>query len=235
MARDGDEADGRGHCRQGQEQRDPRGNERAEDEQQHGDRDRDRALAGLLQLVVERLVEGLARARGAGLADEEARMPLRDRGGASGQGVDALLRDLLVALHLPADLHGVPVFGDLVGAAGVVGRLELLDRRVRAHGPDDVVDDGAEGGGVGRQSLALDEHELRLDVLVGEAGALEDLVGLLGLADVRVGVVDLLGADDVADEQRGNDERKPAEDRGLPVVRAPATHPGRDVVRLLQR
>src|SRR5207249_2912357 len=66
------------------------------------------------------------------------------------------------------------------------------------------------------------------------AGLLEDLVGLVGLARVRVLLADVLRADHLADRDRGDHEREPAEDGGLPVARAPAAHPGREVVRALQ-
>ena len=82
--------------------------------------------------------------------------------------------------------------------------------------------------------LALDEHDLRLRVGL-EAGLLENLVGLVGLADVGVLLVDLLRADRASDGDGDHDESEPPEHGGLPMTRTPATHPGRDVVRLLQR
>jgi hypothetical protein len=85
------------------------------------------------------------------------------------------------------------------------------------------------------QGLRLHEHPFGLLVGLVEAGGLDQLVGALGLADVEVGVLELLGADHAADHDGGDDERKPAEDRGLPVVRTPAAHPGCEVVRSLER
>ena len=52
------------------------------------------------------------------------------------------------------------------------------------------------------------------------------------LARSRGCLVDLFGADEVADRKRGNDEREPAEERDLAVLRAPAAHPGGDVAGL---
>jgi hypothetical protein len=68
------------HTRERQQQRDADGDERAEDGQEHDDRDRDGALAGRLQLVCEHLVECLAGADRAGLADVEPRVPVADLG-----------------------------------------------------------------------------------------------------------------------------------------------------------
>src|SRR5204863_1583982 len=62
----------------------------------------------------------------------------------------------------------------------------------------------------------------------------QDLVGLVGLADARVLVLDVLGAHLGADAVGEHEECEPPEDRGLPVAGAPAAHPGGDVVRALQ-
>ena len=52
--------------------------------------------------------------------------------------------------------------------------------------------------------------------------------------NVRIRGVDVLRSDEVAHHECGNHEDEPTEDCCLPVARAPATHPGRDVVRALQ-
>jgi hypothetical protein len=113
-------------------------------------------------------------------------------------------------------------------------RAEVLDRRERLHGGGDVVHGPLKRGVGERLRLALDEDDLRLRVEL-EARVLEDLVGLVRLADVRVLLVDVLRPHGLADHDRREDEREPAEDRRLPVARAPAAHPGREVVRALQR
>jgi hypothetical protein len=78
--------------------------------------------------------------------------------------------------------------------------------------------------------LALDEHDLSQRAGLFEAGLLEDLVGLVRLAGVAVGLVDLLQTGAHPEHDSGDHEREPAEDRGLAMARAPATHPGRQVV-----
>ena len=76
--------------------------------------------------------------------------------------------------------------------------------------------------------LALDE-----DALVGVLGEVlrGDLVGTPGLADAEVGVVERPGSDRAADEHGGDHEGEPAEDRLLPVVRAPAARARCEVSR----
>ena len=75
------------------------------------------------------------------------------------------------------------------------------------------------------EGRVLDQHHLPLLlVLVGEA-RVDDLVGRAGLADVALGCIEVLGAEEIADQERGGDERDPAEDRRLPVAGAPAAHP----------
>ena len=105
---------------------------------------------------------------------------------------------------------------------------EAVERR------DRVDDDGAELGVPYGVRSRLDEHELAL-LVSREAAVADDVVACAGLADVRVGLVDLLRAYGRPDHERGDDEREPAEDRRLAVARAPATHPGRDVGAVPER
>ena len=116
---------------------------------------------------------------------------------------------------------------------GIERRAHVLDPGVARDRALDVLDRRAESRILDRLARALNEHELGLRIDLGES-VLEDLVGLVRLADIRILGLDVLGSDEVADEECGNDEREPAEDRGLPVARAPAAHAGRDVVRALQ-
>jgi hypothetical protein len=110
----------------------------------------------------------------------------------------------------------------------------LLDLRHPIERRDGLGDDRAERGRRGRQRLGLDQHVLGL--LVGlEAAVTDDVIGRAGLADVEVVLVDELRRDRDPDGECGDHERKPAEDGGLAVPRAPATHPGRDVGAALQR
>jgi hypothetical protein len=120
-------------------------------------------------------------------------------------------------------------------------RLHLLGFRERSDGPNCVVDRGPERRILHRQLLRLQEHHLALlvDALAvrgdGEAGALDDLVGLARLADVCVVLVDGRGPELHAEEHGRDDEGQPAGDGGLPVTGAPAAHAGRQALRMLQR
>jgi hypothetical protein len=60
LARDGHEADRGENARQGEQDRDADRDQAPEHEQQHGDRDRDRALAGQLELISEHLSSPLS-------------------------------------------------------------------------------------------------------------------------------------------------------------------------------
>ncbi len=82
-------------------------------------------------------------------------------------------------------------------------------------------------------ALALDQHQLAR--LVGEAGGRDDHVAALGLAAARRRLVDLVQADPAADDGGEDDEQDPAEDRGLAVLRAPATGSGGEIAGLIQR
>ena len=148
--------------------------------------------------------------------------------------LDALGGEVVVALHVPLDDRRAAVRRDLVGAARVVRRAQVLDRRLRLHRRDDVVHDGAEGGRLRGESLALDEDDLRLRVGL-EAGVPQDVVGAVRLADVGVVLVDLLRADRLPDHQGGGHECEPAEDSCLPVARAPAAHTCCEIVGFRQR
>ena len=80
-----------------------------------------------------------------------------------------------------------------------------------------------------RSGCALDEHALRR---AGLEPGVEDPVHPARLARtgrVRVGA---LGADHAADAEGDDDEGQPAERGCLPVVRAPAAHPGGQVALL---
>jgi hypothetical protein len=112
--------------------------------------------------------------------------------------------------------------------------VEVRDRRERLHSIDDIGDDRAERGRRDREVLALDQDDLVLRVHL-EAGVAEDLLGLPRLADAVVVLVDGLLSDRHSGDDGHEHECEPPEDRGLPVTCAPATHPGRDVVRFLER
>ena len=114
-------------------------------------------------------------------------------------------------------------------------RLELPHLREALEGRGDVFDRRAEGGIVGGLRVGLDQDPL--DLLVGllREGLLDDRVGPSGLPDDEIALLEVLGSDRPADDDGGDHEREPTEDRGLPVTCAPATHPGREVVALLQR
>ena len=183
---DGNEPDRRDHGRQRQQERDPRCDERSEDEHQHDQRERDRPLARLAELLPELGVERLVRADGARLTDVEVRVRLGDRGSCLRQCVDAGLGDGLGAFHVPLDERRVLVARDEIGMCRRKRRAEVPDRVRRRDRVDDGLNRRAEGGVADRRALALDEDDLRLRVGLTETGLLEKLVGTMGLADVRV-------------------------------------------------
>ena len=83
-------------------------------------RDRDRPLAGELELVAEHLVERLAGARRAGLADEEVRMTR----GCDGDAVASIGSIFFCAWSVVpfmshVTMRGAAVLGDLVAVAVV--------------------------------------------------------------------------------------------------------------------
>ncbi len=133
------------------------------------------------------------------------------------------------------------VLGDQISLSGSKRRAQLAHLGEPGERLLDVLDDRLEGRILRGQGLRLDEHHLalHLDVLAVlvevEARVVDDPIGGAGLADVRVVLVDALGADLHAQEGSDDDEREPAEDGCLPVARAPATHPGREVLRVLER
>jgi hypothetical protein len=223
------EPDRREHRGEREQQRHACGDDRAEHEQQHDDRDRDRPLTGRLQLVGEHLVDRLARARCACLADEEARMARGADGDAGLDRVDLRLRLICRALHVPRDDDRAAVLRDLVLVTGGQRRLEVLRGCVALDGVHDVVHGCAERGIRDRSRRALHDDELGLRARLRKA-LLEDLVGLLRLADIGVLDLQLLRADLHAEKQRKDNETEPTEDRCLPMARAPATHAGRDVL-----
>jgi hypothetical protein len=81
------------------------------------------------------------------------------------------------------------------------------------------------GGGAAH---ALDEH--LLPGLLGKTGGGDRLVGDSGLAVAGVLAIELLLADRTACDRRDDDERQPAEDRRLAMLRAPAAGAGGEVV-----
>src|SRR5262245_62463021 len=76
LARERGEADRGDHRREGEQERHERRDERTEDEDEDHERQREREHSRRLQLAPEHLVERLARADAAGLADVEVGMLL---------------------------------------------------------------------------------------------------------------------------------------------------------------
>src|SRR5207248_11368448 len=126
------------------------------------------------------------------------------------------------------------VGGVVLAVRPIERRAEVLDRLARRGRGGYVCDRSAERSALERGRRALDEHELRLRVGLAEAGLLEDLVGAMCLADVLILRADRLQRQLESDAEGDDDEREPTEDCCLPVTRTPATHAGRDVVRVLQ-
>ena len=92
LADGGDEAHGADDGGDAEQQRQAGGDERAEREQQDDERERERQRLGLLEVVGEQLVDGLAGARVAELLDVELGMRLLRGGGGGEDRVDLVLR-----------------------------------------------------------------------------------------------------------------------------------------------
>ena len=144
--------------------------------------------------------------------------------------VDLLGRLVLRARDLELDERGAAVGGDLTDVGRVERRADVLDDVELRDPRDDVLDRRREGGVGGGERAALDEDALGRRLL--EAG-LEDLVHPAGLARAGGVRIDRLRPRHAAESEGDEDERQPPERRGLPVVGAPATHPGRHVVGLI--
>jgi hypothetical protein len=125
------------------------------------------------------------------------------------------------------DQGRVSIGRDASGDAGVIRTFEAPYERQPREPRFDFGDGGTE---VRRARLfvpALDE-----DVLgrrFGE-GRFERAVGRRRLADTGLVVVQRLGPEHAAEDERREHERDPSPDRGLAVPGAPASRPGGDVV-----
>jgi hypothetical protein len=143
-------------------------------------------------------------------------------GGGRERRVDAIGRDVVLALQLEGHQRGAAVARELALVALRVGRLDLLDVRRGLEPGHDVVDGGGEAGVAAREpALALHEHLLA--GLLREAGIRDGLVGSTGLAVAHVLVGEVVDADRTADHGGEDDEEDPAENRALAVLCAPAT------------
>ena len=195
--------------------------------QEDDQRQRDRVEPGSLQVVLERRLQLLVGAL-AERADVEVGMRLLHLGDAGDDGVDLVRRR-------PRKARGsrsgrAPSACRLRRTAavlGVEGRLDLRHRVERSRRRLITACTAALNGGVvRRQRLALDQNLFAgglLEVLV------EDRVRPPRLARPgRVGD-DRLHRRDDADREQHDREREPAEDRLLPMVGAPARHPGGEV------
>ena len=188
--------------------------------------DRERQQPGLAEILGGGFIDGADRAHLAELADGELRVvllqpvdPVEDR-------LDLVGRLVRLAADLELDESRAPVGCDLAGVGRVERRANVLDGVQLRDARDDVDDRGLERGIVGVERGALDEDALPGRLL--EAGV-EDPVDAPGLAGARRVRVDGLRADRAPDREGDDDQREPAERRGLPVGGAPAAHPGREV------
>ena len=214
----GDDAEGREDGRQCEQQRDPGGDESAERDREDDERDRQRQHPGLAEVLLDGRRERVDRAGHAELADVELRVRRLSAGDLGEDRVELQRRLVGRAADLELDERRVPVRGGLTGV-NVLNDLELRQPR------DDIADRGREGGVGRREHAALDEDALRGGPF--EAGV-EDPVHAAGLTGAGGVGVDRLRPGR-AEREGDENERQPPEGCGLPVVGAPATHPGRDV------
>ena len=132
------------------------------------------------------------------------------------------------------------VLRDQVGTAACKRRDELAHLRERLDRVHRICDHDPESRILRGQRLRLNEHHLALllgavALLVdGEAGVRDDPVGCVGLSDVRIGLVDLLGANLDADSHGKQHEGQPADHGGLPVTGAPPAHPSGEMRHVIR-
>ena len=227
MAGQREQPERRKHGRQGQEQRDPRGYERPEGDDEDDQRDREREQPGLREVVGEDLVGPVDRAREAELADEQPGVRFLHLVHPVEHRADLVCGEVGVAADLELDEGRVAVRRDLARVGRVERRTHVLHDVETGDAGDDVGDRGLEGG-IGRtKRRALDQDALACGLL--EPGV-EDPVHAAGLAGPGGVGVDALRSDGASDAEGDDDEREPAERGGLPVAGAPATHAGREVV-----
>ena len=137
---------------------------------------------------------------------------------------------VVVALHVELDERRVAVLRDLVARARArAASAKFVTVAGRLRRASTTSSTAARNAGSSTVASSLWTRTNSAAGPTVEAGVRGCWSARVGLADVGVVVVDVLRADAAADRRRGDDEREPAEDRGLPVARAPATHAGRDV------
>jgi hypothetical protein len=230
LARDREQAHGREHRGQSEDERDARCDECAEREQEDAERDRQRELAGLLERahegVVDLLLGGYSKALDVVVG--MARLSSLDR---RRNGPDLVGRIVRISGDLCVDERGVPVQGHEVHAFFVEGRRDLAHVRLSVEAVHDVGDHGLELGRARVERRGLDHHALdrRSLELVGQ-----NLVHPAGFTDACLGRVELLRADDHRpDDECQQHEGEPAPDSGFSVSRAPVAHAGREISRLV--
>ena len=202
--------------RQREQHGDPGGDERAEGEQQDQEGQGHRQALGLREILADRLVESVVRARIAELRDEEAGMCPLDGGDCVQHGLNAPVGCVGVARQLELHEHRVPILR-------THGRLDLLDVAARAQHRRDIRSDRA-----GRRAgLRLDDHRLACRVVEARVG--QDALSRRGLAVRVLRVGQPYCARDRAGDDRGEDECEPSERRRLPVRGTPAARARREI------
>ena len=198
VARQRRQPEGREHRRERQQQRDARGHECAEGDDEDDQRERDREHARALEVVREGGVDRFGRARTAELSDEEARMGALGVGDALEDRAELVHRLGAVAADLELDERGMPALCDLACVGRVERRADVLHGRHRREAGHDVLDGCVEGGRACSKRAALDQHALTRGHL--EPG-IEDPVHAARLAGARLGRIGLLRADLAADSE----------------------------------
>ena len=149
----------------------------------------------------------------------------------SGQhGIDPILSLGRVARDVEVHEGGVAVLGHRAGT--VERRLHVLDirnlREMRCH----VLDSGSELRVLDGVPVALNEHCLRLWT---KAGFVKSDLCVVGLPVEIVDVGDEVRPHRLSDGEGQDDEDEPPPEGLLPVLAAPARHPGGEIVRRRMR
>jgi hypothetical protein len=217
------QAERRTDGRHAEQQRQACRDERAEGQQRNDQRERQRQRLGALEVVLERLLERLARRDGADLLDAQVRVRSLDGRGGRERRVDVLDPLVVVAGDLEGQQRRAPVLGDLAGGVCVERRDDLLDVREVVEALYELCGGGLQRGPGAVARSSLQQHLLTAGL--AKARLVDREVGGLRRAVAHLGVAQRVRADHAAADRRGDDERDPAEDRDPSMLCAPAVCP----------
>jgi hypothetical protein len=208
----------------GQERRE----KRADGDEKDAERQRNGRELRSSEVLLDGVVECTVDARAARLLDPELRVRALNGGDGRERPGDPVVSLVRVVLRLEGDECRATRLRKLVFVPTRVRRshvLDALDLRERAH---DILHRASEGCIANRESRALDKDDLGR--VVGESGAVDDVLSARRVAVHATCVAELLRPDPAAEDEDERNESEPTECGGLPVPSAPAPHSRGDVL-----